>query len=70
MQGLMMDRPLLLSGLLEHAARVHGDRELVSCIIDEPIHRGSYRGLALRARQVAVRGRGRVRLRVDARRRV
>lgn len=53
MQGLMMDRPLLLSGLLEHAARVHGDRELVSCIIDEPIHRGSYRGLALRARRLA-----------------
>ncbi|MFO1113066.1 MAG: long-chain-fatty-acid--CoA ligase [Rhodospirillales bacterium] len=53
MQGLMMDRPLLLSGLLEHAARVHGDRELVSYTTDEPVHRGRYRGLALRARRLA-----------------
>lgn len=53
MQGLMMDRPLLLSGLLEHAARVHGDREVVSCSADEPVHRGSYRETAVRARQLA-----------------
>lgn len=53
MQGLMMDRPLLLSGLLEHAARVHGDREVVSCATDEPVHRGSYQGTAVRARQLA-----------------
>ena len=30
MQGLMMERPLLISDLLEHAAAVHGDREIVS----------------------------------------
>lgn len=53
MHGLMMDRPLLLSGLLEHAARVHGDREVVSCAADEPVYRGSYRGTAVRARQLA-----------------
>jgi hypothetical protein len=30
MRGLMMERPLLTSGLLEHAAAVHGDPEIVS----------------------------------------
>src|SRR5436190_339371 len=30
MQGLMMDRPLLVSGLLQHADRHHGDTEIVS----------------------------------------
>jgi hypothetical protein len=28
MQGLMMDTPLLISGLLEHVAAIHGDREI------------------------------------------
>lgn len=30
MRGLMMERPLLISDLLEHAAAVHGDPEIVS----------------------------------------
>ena len=34
MRGLMMERPLLISDLPEHAAAVHGDREIVSGTAD------------------------------------
>lgn len=50
MQGLMMERPLLISGLLEHAAAVHGDREIVSYAAEELVHRGCYRTTAERVR--------------------
>jgi fatty-acyl-CoA synthase len=53
MRGLMMERPLLISGLLEHAAAVHGDREIVSYAPEEPVYRGCYRALAERVRQLA-----------------
>ena len=53
MHGLMMERPLLISTLLEHAAAVHGDRAVVSHAPEEPVHRGSYGSAALRARQLA-----------------
>ena len=52
MQGLMMERPLLISGLLEHAAAVHGDREVVSYPPEEPVHRGCYRATAERVRRL------------------
>lgn len=39
MQGLMMERPLLISGLLEHAATIHADREIVSYAPEEPVDR-------------------------------
>ena len=53
MRALMMDMPLSISGLLEHAAAVHGDRELVSCPAEEPLHRSSYAEVARRARRLA-----------------
>ena len=39
MHGLMMNRPLLISSLLEHGAVVHHDREIVSRTVEGPIHR-------------------------------
>lgn len=53
MQGLMMERPLLISGLLEHAATVHGDREVVSYAPEEPVQRGCYRATAERVMLLA-----------------
>ena len=53
MRGLMMEKPLLISGLLEHAAAVHGDREIVSYAPEELVHRGCYRTTAERVRQLA-----------------
>ncbi len=53
MRGLIMDRPLLISSLLEHADRVSGDREIVSRSVEGPIHRYSYRDAHTRSRQLA-----------------
>ena len=53
MQGLMMDVPLLLSMLLAHADRHHGDTEIVSKTVEGPIHRYTYRAAHARARRLA-----------------
>ena len=53
MQGLMMNTPLLISGLITHADRFHGDTEIVSRTIEGPIHRYTYRDAHKRARQLA-----------------
>ena len=37
MLGLMMDRPLLISQLIEHAAEYHGDKEIVSRSVEGSI---------------------------------
>jgi 3-(methylthio)propionyl---CoA ligase len=53
MRGLMMDQPLLISSLLVHAERHHGDREIVSRRCEGDVHRYTYRDLARRSRQLA-----------------
>ena len=53
MLGLMQDQPLLISSLIEFAARHHGDGEIVSRRVEGDIHRYTYKDSARRARQVA-----------------
>ena len=53
MHGLMMDTPLLISSIAEHAARFHGDREIVSVTADNPRHSYTYSDAIGRARQLA-----------------
>ena len=53
MQGLMMNVPLMISSLIRHAERYHGDAEIVSRTIEGPIHRYSYRDAHARARRLA-----------------
>ena len=53
MLGQMMQQPLLISSLLTHAERHHGDREIVSRRVEGDIHRCTYRDLGRRARQLA-----------------
>lgn len=53
MKGLMQDWPLRVSTLIDHAARFHGDREIVTRSIEGPITRTTYREVHLRARKVA-----------------
>ena len=53
MLGLMQDRPLLISQLIEHAALNHGDTEIVSRTVEGPIHRYTYRDANTRAKKVA-----------------
>ena len=42
MQGLMMDMPLLISGLIQYAADYHGEAEVVAREIEGDIHRYTY----------------------------
>ncbi|MEN9762950.1 MAG: hypothetical protein RI906_2776, partial [Pseudomonadota bacterium] len=53
MLGLMMDMPLLTSSILQHAARHHGDTEVVSRRSEGDLHRTTYAELEQRSRQLA-----------------
>ncbi|CAM3999392.1 3-(methylthio)propionyl-CoA ligase [Roseateles saccharophilus] len=53
MNGLMQEQPLLISSLLTHAERHHGDQQIVSRRVEGDLHRYSFRELAERARRVA-----------------
>jgi acyl-CoA synthetase (AMP-forming)/AMP-acid ligase II len=58
LHGLMMDAPLLISSLIEHADRHHGDTEIVSRRIEGDLHRCNYRDLHRRSRRMAQALRG------------
>ncbi|OYW17791.1 MAG: hypothetical protein B7Z52_06155 [Burkholderiales bacterium 12-64-5] len=51
--GQMMQMPLLISNLIRHAARHHGDTEIVSRRVEGDIHRTTYREAELRSRKFA-----------------
>ena len=53
MLGLMQSQPLLISSLIEFAARNHADGEIVSRRVEGDIHRYTYKDLAARSRQLA-----------------
>jgi acyl-CoA synthetase (AMP-forming)/AMP-acid ligase II len=53
MFGLMQDRPLLISSLIEFASLNHGDEEIVSRTIEGPIHHYTYKECVVRSRQLA-----------------
>src|SRR4051812_45123153 len=58
MQGLMMEMPLLVSGLLQHAERFHGGTEIVSKTIEGTVHRYTYRDAHSRSKRLAKALRG------------
>ena len=51
--GLMMDRPLLISGIIEHAAAQFGDMHVVSRETHGPVFRYTFAECAARARRLA-----------------
>ena len=53
MLGLMQQRPLLISTLVDYAARQHGGREIVSRGADGAVHRSTYAEVAMRAKRLA-----------------
>ena len=53
MRGLMMDRPLLISSLLEHAAEVFGSVPIVTRTVEGPIHRYTWTAARQRSKQLA-----------------
>jgi acyl-CoA synthetase (AMP-forming)/AMP-acid ligase II len=53
MLGQMMEMPLLVSGILRHAARHFGETEIVSRRVEGDLHRYTYADCERRARQLA-----------------
>lgn len=53
MRGLMQSTPLLISSIIEHASKFHGDTEVVSRTIEGPIHRYGYSDLCSRSKKLA-----------------
>ena len=54
MLGLMQDKPLLISSLLEHAERFHPEVEVVSKTVEGAIHRTNWREIGGRVRRLAI----------------
>jgi len=55
MLGLMQDWPLLCHRIIDHAARNHGEREIITRSVEGPIHRTNYRQIRARSLRVAQR---------------
>jgi len=53
MRGLIQERPLLISSLIDYAALYHGDTEIVSRTVEGPLHRYDYRRAQARSKQLA-----------------
>jgi acyl-CoA synthetase (AMP-forming)/AMP-acid ligase II len=53
MFGLMQQRPLLISSLIEYAALYHGDVEVVSRMVEGPVHRTTWAEVNRRAKKLA-----------------
>lgn len=53
MLATMMDRPLLISSLIAHAAKWHGDTEIVTKTIEGPIHRYTWADCEVRSKKFA-----------------
>ena len=52
MLGLMQSHPLMIGGLLKHAARYHGTTEIVSKTVEGDLHRTDWAGIERRARRL------------------
>jgi len=53
MLGLMQDRPLLITTIMDHAARYHGDAEIVTKAVEGGLHRTTYGNVTRRAAKIA-----------------
>src|SRR6266478_3544430 len=53
MQGLMSERPLLVSAIIKHAAIYHRDTEIVSRTVEGPINRYTYAEAERRSMRLA-----------------
>ena len=53
MLGLMQEWPLLIHKIIDFAAIQHPNREVVTRLVEGPIHRTNYREVRARAMRVA-----------------
>jgi fatty-acyl-CoA synthase len=55
MLGLMQDWPLLCHRIIDHAAKYHGERKVITRSIEGPMHETNYAAVRARAKKVAQR---------------
>jgi len=55
MLGLMQDWPLLMQRIIDHAAKFHSERKVISRSVEGPIHITTYTDVRARALKVAQR---------------
>jgi len=53
MRGRMMEMPLLISSLIEHAGTVYGDQQIISQTVEGPVHRSTWADVRSRSKQLA-----------------
>lgn len=53
MRGRMMEGPLLISNLIKHAGRVHGDQQIVTRTVEGPIVHSTWGEVLRRSKQLA-----------------
>ena len=53
MQGLMMDYPLTIDRILEHAYRMHPRKQIITKLPDGSMHRYTYADLYARVKRLA-----------------
>ena len=53
LKGQMMDRPLLVSSLIDYAAEVHSTSQIVTATVEGPIHRQTYAETRTRVARLA-----------------
>ena len=54
MQGLMQDYPLVLTNILDYAARVHGEQHVLTYTAQGTLHRYTYSDMHKRSKQCAL----------------
>lgn len=54
MRGLMQEQPLVVTSILDYAAKVHGEQEVVSVSVEGAVERSTYRQVAVRAKLAAL----------------
>ena len=55
MLGLMQDWPLLCHRIIDHAAKYHGERKVITRSVEGPMHETNYAEIRTRAKKVAQR---------------
>ena len=53
MHGMMMNTPLLITSLIQFAAKFHNDTEVVTCRVDGMLHRSTYGQIYERSQRLA-----------------
>ena len=54
MLGHMQDWPLVLTKILDYAAKSHGEQEVITCTAEGPVHRYTYADMHIRSQSCAL----------------